>query len=279
MPENRETRADARRYVPRHRAPRRARRGFVLSAVTGAVTAAVVLPAVVSSPSAAPAAPGDSHVARANPLVVPVVAPVVTPAPAGQVITVTATSTRTTKAIVQRWERRAGAWQRVGAPVVAEVGAAGLSRHPSERLAATPIGTFTITQAFGGLPNTGHRVTQLPYFQSKPGYSWGSDPRDRATYNKLYNCHCDQGELYNLRGSYFRYGLVIDYNRDPIVRGAGSGFFVHVRDGHPTAGCVALPAPDLRRMLSWLQPQAHPRITIRIGSDPAAPPPPPAPSV
>jgi L,D-peptidoglycan transpeptidase YkuD (ErfK/YbiS/YcfS/YnhG family) len=148
--------------------------------------------------------------------------------------------------------------------VSAHVGAAGLTRHPSEQLAATPVGTFTLTKTFGGAPNTGHRITKMPYVQAKYGYAWGSDPSNRATYNRLYNCHCPAGEFYRLRQSYFRYALLIDYNTRPVVPGAGSGFFVHVTDGKPTAGCVTVPARELARILGWLDPTANPRISIRV---------------
>lgn len=181
-----------------------------------------------------------------------------------QVITVTAASTRATMAMMQRWERRGDTWQRVGRPVRADVGTQGLTAHPSEQVAATPLGTFTLTQAFGGPSNAGRRVTRMPYRQARFGDGWGADPGNRTTYNRLYNCDCADGELYRLRDSYFRYGLVIDYNRRPVVPGAGSGFFVHVGDGHPTAGCVGLPAGELARVLAWLDPAAHPQIVIAV---------------
>ncbi|HJQ43067.1 MAG TPA: L,D-transpeptidase family protein [Jatrophihabitantaceae bacterium] len=180
----------------------------------------------------------------------------------GQRVTVTAPTRRSTVAVVQRWVHRAGKWTRVGAAMRARIGAAGLTRHPSEKLPATPIGSFSLTQAFGAAPNTHHRVTQLRYIHIRYGDTWGARP-NRRTYNRYYNCHCRGATLFALRRSLFRYGLVIDYNRAPVVPGAGSGFFLHVTNGHPTGGCVAVAARNVRMLLNWLRPNLHPRIWIR----------------
>lgn len=58
--------------------------------------------------------------------------------------------------------------------------------------------------------------------------------------------------------------MVIDYNRAPVVQGAGSAFFLHVAVGEPTQGCVAVPRADLVSILRWLTPSAHPRILIGV---------------
>ena len=181
----------------------------------------------------------------------------------GQRVTVTAPSRRSTRAVVQRWVHQGGRWVRVGPAMHAHVGSAGLTRHPSERLAATPIGSFTLTQAIGAAPNSAHRVTRLRYIHIRYGDTRGSRPH-RRTYNRYFNCHCRGATLFALRHSLFRYGMVIDYNRTPVVPGAGSGFFLHVTNGRPTGGCVALPARNVRTLLGWLRPDLHPRILIRV---------------
>jgi L,D-peptidoglycan transpeptidase YkuD (ErfK/YbiS/YcfS/YnhG family) len=180
-----------------------------------------------------------------------------------QRVSVTAPTSRATAAVVQRWVHRAGRWIRVGAAMRARVGAAGLTRHPSEKLAATPIGSFSLTQAFGALANTDNRITRLRYIHIRYGDTWGARPT-RPTYNRYYNCHCRGATLFALRRTLFRYGMVIDYNRTPVVPGAGSGFFLHVANGQPTGGCVAVAAADVRMILSWLRPDLHPRILIRV---------------
>jgi L,D-peptidoglycan transpeptidase YkuD (ErfK/YbiS/YcfS/YnhG family) len=59
--------------------------------------------------------------------------------------------------------------------------------------------------------------------------------------------------------------VVINYNMDPVVKGAGSGFFLHVSLGVATEGCVAIPAADLRWVMRWLNPKEDPVISIGVG--------------
>lgn len=57
----------------------------------------------------------------------------------------------------------------------------------------------------------------------------------------------------------YEFGLVVNYNMNPIVKGKGSAIFIHVwrssTDG--TAGCVALERTNIVRLLEWLKPQAR----------------------
>ena len=59
--------------------------------------------------------------------------------------------------------------------------------------------------------------------------------------------------------------MVIDYNRWPAVSGAGSAFFLHVTNGAPTAGCVAIDRGSLTAIMRWLTPGARPLISIGVG--------------
>jgi L,D-peptidoglycan transpeptidase YkuD (ErfK/YbiS/YcfS/YnhG family) len=62
----------------------------------------------------------------------------------------------------------------------------------------------------------------------------------------------------------YDHALVIDYNRWPAVPGAGSAFFLHVANGAPTAGCVAVDDADLTAIMRWLDPAARPLIAIGV---------------
>jgi L,D-peptidoglycan transpeptidase YkuD (ErfK/YbiS/YcfS/YnhG family) len=50
--------------------------------------------------------------------------------------------------------------------------------------------------------------------------------------------------------------VVLDHNRRPRIRGAGSAIFMHVASPGlaPTAGCIALPRPALLRLLARVGP-------------------------
>jgi L,D-peptidoglycan transpeptidase YkuD (ErfK/YbiS/YcfS/YnhG family) len=161
-----------------------------------------------------------------------------------------------------------GGWRRYGSSVTAHVGADGLSAHPSESRSATPIGSFTLTQAFGYYANPG---TGLHYFRTTPSDYWISDAG--RLYNTHQRCgHCGYNDGVNERlyyeTPYYNYAVVIDYNTrnapGGVHQGAGSAFFLHVTDGRPTAGCVAIPQSRLVPLMRWLTPSTHPRILIGV---------------
>jgi L,D-peptidoglycan transpeptidase YkuD (ErfK/YbiS/YcfS/YnhG family) len=186
---------------------------------------------------------------------------------ARQVITVVAGSESDTQATLQAWRRVTGGWYQVGPAVPAWLGSAGMTPHPSEQLSATPMGSFSLTDAFGHDPDPG---TALHYVQTEPSYWWISQPG--ALYNTMQHC---AGACPFTQGSpnehlfyetpYYNYAVVIDYNRDPVQQNAGSAFFLHVSVGAPTAGCVSIDEGRLVRILRWLDPRQHPRIMIGTG--------------
>ena len=188
---------------------------------------------------------------------------------ATRVITVTAYHRSSTTARLQAWRKApGGGWLQYGTAVTAHIGADGMSTQPSESRSATPIGSFTLTQAFGYYANPG---TSLPYFKTRPSDWWISQA------GPLYNTHqrCSSGCRFT-RGApnehlyyetpFYDYAVVIDYNTrnapGGVRQGAGSAFFLHVTDGSATAGCVAIPQSRLVPLLRWLTPAAHPRILI-----------------
>jgi L,D-peptidoglycan transpeptidase YkuD (ErfK/YbiS/YcfS/YnhG family) len=185
-----------------------------------------------------------------------------------QVVTVTAPSSASTHAILRAWQRApAGPWSSILGAVPARIGSAGIGQA-SESQARTPAGTFTLTQAFGRNPDPG---TGLRYFRVSSDDWWVSDVSSPE-----YNTHqvCAPGtcpfdesageNLYRV-GEPYAFAVVIDYNRNPVRPGAGWAFFVHVSDGSPTAGCVAVPRDDMVSLLRWLDPGEHPEIILGVG--------------
>jgi L,D-peptidoglycan transpeptidase YkuD (ErfK/YbiS/YcfS/YnhG family) len=183
------------------------------------------------------------------------------------VLTVVAGAESDTSASLQPWRRVGGGWHRVGPALPAWLGSAGMTPRPSESLSATPMGSWTLTQAFGRDPDPG---SPLPYTQTTPDDWWISQPgplyntRQRCASNCPFTLGDPNEHLYYVAPQY-DYAVVIDYNtRDTgqVRQGAGSAFFLHVSAGEPTAGCVAIAAPALVRIMRWLDPDDHPRILI-----------------
>jgi L,D-peptidoglycan transpeptidase YkuD (ErfK/YbiS/YcfS/YnhG family) len=182
----------------------------------------------------------------------------------GQVITVEAATARSQTAVLRTWMRTAsGRYVQVFPADVAFVGVNGV-RATREGLGRTPVGVFTLTRAFGNQPDNG---TRLPYTYVGPRDWWDENPAS-PQYNQLVVSTVSPGgnseNLYDA-GEAYAHAVVINYNVNPVVKGAGSGFFLHVSFGAPTEGCVAIPLGDLNRVMRWLNPSAHPVISIGVG--------------
>ena len=184
-----------------------------------------------------------------------------------QVITVSVTSSTATMGVLEAWERQGEEFARVRGPVRVYVGEDGVGLA-SERRSRTPRGVFALTEAFGLARDPG---TALPYTRVGLSHWWVSDVRS-AHYNTMRVC--SPGASCGFRQSRseqlgaidaYRYAIVIDYNRDPVVPGRGSAFFLHVTEGRPTQGCISMSASDLKWLLRWLEPAEEPAISINIG--------------
>jgi L,D-peptidoglycan transpeptidase YkuD (ErfK/YbiS/YcfS/YnhG family) len=182
---------------------------------------------------------------------------------AAQVITVAAGSAGATSATLTAWQRSGTGWKAVVGPVFAWVGYAGTGAT-REGMSRTPAGTYPLTHAFGSLGNPG---TRMPYFRSGPN-DWWDENAASATYNRhVVRATSPGGASENLyySGPAYGYAVNIDYNTNPVLPGAGSAFFLHVTEGHPTQGCVSVPSNSLVAILRWLDPTQHPVIVLGVG--------------
>ena len=184
-----------------------------------------------------------------------------------QIITVSVTSSTATTGVLEAWERRGEEFTRVRGPVPVYVGEDGVGLA-SERRSRTPRGVFALTESFGLARNPG---TALPYTRVGLSHWWVSDSRS-PHYNTMRVC--SPGASCGFRQSRseqlgaidaYRYAIVIDYNRAPVVPGRGSAFFLHVTEGKPTQGCISMSASDLKWLLRWLEPADEPVISINLG--------------
>jgi L,D-peptidoglycan transpeptidase YkuD (ErfK/YbiS/YcfS/YnhG family) len=188
----------------------------------------------------------------------------------GQVITVEAATPLSQTAVLRTWRLASdGRYVQVFPAVVAWVGVNGV-RPTREGLGRTPVGVFTMTQAFGNQPDNG---TRLPYVHVGPDDWWDENPAS-PHYNRLVESSVSPGgnsENLYYSGVAYAHAVVINYNTNPVVKGAGSGFFLHVSFGSATEGCVAIPEGVLDRVMRWLAPNLHPVISIGVGSRALAP--------
>ena len=213
-----------------------------------------------------------AHVALALvslPLAAPAAA-VPTPAPAptaqtSQWIVVGVPAASATAGTLTAFQRVGQQWKVVLGPTKAMVGDVGVGEG-ADGVHRTPVGTFAFDQAFGREPNPG---TKMPYFQATQ-QDWWDEDASSPTYNPHVRSTANPSSitenLYD-SGPVYDYAVNIAVNPQRIP-GKVSGIFLHVTDGSPTWGCVAVGRNEMKSLLTWLDPAANPRITIGVG-DPA----------
>lgn len=188
---------------------------------------------------------------------------------AEQVVMVRSVDWYSSDAIVETLEWKNGKWENALGPFLAKIGRNGFSVTHHEGDGTTPAGAFTLAEAFGTLPNPDVGAVRLPYRQALANDWWVSD-QTSPLYNTWQHGPAGgrwdetKGELLTsdtYRAAY-KYALVIDYNRAPVVPGSGSAIFLHTTNGKATSGCVAIADDQLVSILKWLNPDKKPRIVM-----------------
>lgn len=154
-------------------------------------------------------------------------------------------------------------WKVVLGPTPAKVGELGVGA-PADGVYRTPEGTFGFDQAFGRETNPG---TKMPYFQAT-NQDWWDEDAESPTYNTHTRGPKSPSAIAeNLYDSGPVYDYAVNIASNPQrIPGKVAGIFLHVTDGNPTWGCVAIGRDEMRSVLSWLDPAAAPKITIGVGT-------------
>jgi L,D-peptidoglycan transpeptidase YkuD (ErfK/YbiS/YcfS/YnhG family) len=136
----------------------------------------------------------------------------------------------------------------------AALGRGSIKANKREGDGGTPRGVFHPLRLWWRADRMPRPATRLPVRRIGPGDGWCEDPNDRL-YNRPVRVKpgssadrlARQDALYDLI-------VEIDHNTRPRIAGRGSAVFIHVaRPGFaPTAGCIALSAPALRRLVARL---------------------------
>jgi L,D-peptidoglycan transpeptidase YkuD (ErfK/YbiS/YcfS/YnhG family) len=127
----------------------------------------------------------------------------------------------------------------------------------------TPRGSFRLKRLWWRGDRAPRPPTALPLRRIRPDDAWCEDPKDRH-YNRAMRLRAGEtGDRLRRDDRLYDFIVELDHNARPRVAGRGSAVFVHVaRPGFsPTAGCVALEASALKRLLAWLGPRT--KIVIR----------------
>lgn len=138
------------------------------------------------------------------------------------------------------------------------LGRAGRTRNKREGDGATPAGAHKLLYFYLRRP----APLRLPWRPTRPSDIWCDDARS-FLYNRPLRgpSRFSHEEMWREDGLYDVVG-VMDYNIRPPVRGRGSAIFFHIAsdDLGPTAGCAALRARDMARLL----PRLARRVTLVV---------------
>lgn len=164
-------------------------------------------------------------------------------------------------------EKQDAGWIQALEPMDAVVGRNGFAPEGEKREGdgRTPSGIYRLGTTFGYAESIN---TKMPYRQALDDDLWIDDQGD-PDYNRWVKQSQTKAlsfEKMRRADDLYQYGIVIEYNTNPVIKGHGSAIFFHVwaGDGSTTAGCVAVSRENMLKILSWLDPAANPLISINI---------------
>ena len=142
------------------------------------------------------------------------------------------------------------------------LGRSGIRPNKREGDGATPRGRFRPVRVWWRADRDPRPRTLLGVRRIGPTDGWCEDPADRRYNRPISVPRMGSGDRLWRDDHLYDLLIELDHNTRPRIRGRGSAIFVHVaRPGlRPTAGCVALAKPGLRRLVARIGPKT--RITI-----------------
>ena len=162
-------------------------------------------------------------------------------------------------------ESEAGEAYVVSKEFAATVGYQGLAPIGTKREGdgRTPVGIYPLRR---GLCYERDFVTSFPMVQYDENDMWCEDV-DSDDYNTFVSDPAPEvkgDRLWHRRNTQYRYIVVVEYNTNLIVKGAGSAIFIHAwrAEGKPTAGCVGMAEASVKYLVEWLDPALNPHIVI-----------------
>ncbi|MBV8505733.1 MAG: L,D-transpeptidase family protein [Alphaproteobacteria bacterium] len=150
-----------------------------------------------------------------------------------------------------------------GGSAVAAVGRAGVRADKHEGDGATPAGSYPLVSILYRPDRVAPPLSLLPVKPLAPSDGWVDEPFD-PNYNRPVSLpYPASAERMWREDDLYDAVVVIGYNMEPVVPGAGSAIFLHIAtpDLAPTAGCVAVNREILLGLLPLLGPGSRIAIT------------------
>jgi L,D-peptidoglycan transpeptidase YkuD (ErfK/YbiS/YcfS/YnhG family) len=139
------------------------------------------------------------------------------------------------------------------------LGRGGIKANKREGDGATPRGTFRLRRLWWRGDRHVRPRTMLPVREIRGDDGWCEDPTDRHYNQPVKVPPGSKADRLTRIDPLCDFIIEIDHNSRPRVAGRGSAVFIHIaREGFgPTAGCVALTMPALRRLIAQLSPRTR----------------------
>lgn len=128
-----------------------------------------------------------------------------------------------------------------------------------------PAGVFKLSGVFGYAPSDSADWLNMPYTHVDSCIECVDDINSKY-YNttiddrKVSDKDWNSSEIMKLRDNEYEWGIFVDHNYMPRLRGGGSCIFIHTWEGKgiPTSGCSAMNEKNLMKILHWLNVSSHP---------------------
>ena len=118
----------------------------------------------------------------------------------------------------------------------------------------TPLGEWPLRGVLLRPGKIDPAAIQLPWRWVRAGDGWSDDPADPA-----YNCPVHLPRPFSAESllredDAYDVIIILGHNDAPPVPGQGSAIFLHLSEGRPTAGCIAIDRGDMLKLLPMLAP-------------------------
>ncbi len=118
----------------------------------------------------------------------------------------------------------------------------------------TPIGTWPLRGVLLRPGKADPDGIRLPWRWTRAQDGWSDDPADPAYNRPVRLPRSFSAETLRRQDDAYDIIVVLGHNDAPPVPGKGSAIFLHLSEGRPTAGCIALERADMLRLLPLLMP-------------------------
>ncbi|MCM3718532.1 stalk domain-containing protein [Fictibacillus phosphorivorans] len=187
-----------------------------------------------------------------------------------QMIIVEANGWDTKYAKLSTYEKVNGVWKKALGQMPAMLGYNGFAKVMKEGGGASPTGIYNMGLGFGWAAKPANSKYS---YRVTTAYDYWVDDVTSPDYNKwIYysgNPNSRWKSFERMNHPLYKYGAVIKYNENPIVKGKGSAIFLHMwkSSTSATAGCVAVSEANMKTLLTWMDSKKKPVIVMGPSSE------------